>query len=94
MLKTMINKEELIITDLTTVSEIQNFEDLHNNGSYQASYGHDDIVMTLVQIPLIKNTAKYKNFIEDIHDNELNGQLNNLRQNQPMYPFPNMQSVF
>lgn len=94
MLKTMINKEELIITDLTTVSEIQNFEDTKQSGSYQASYGHDDIVMTLVQIPLIKNTAKYKNFIEDIHDNELNGQLNTLRQNQPMYPFPNMQSVF
>lgn len=94
MLKTMINKEELIITDLTTVSEIQNFEDTKKSGSYQASYGHDDIVMTLVQIPLIKNTTKYKNFMEDIHDNELNGQLNTLRQNQPMYTFPNMQSVF
>lgn len=94
MLKTMINKEEIIITDLTTISEIQNFEDTKQSGSYQASYGHDDIVMTLVQIPLIKNTTKYKNFMEDIHDNELKGDLNALRQNQSMYPLPNMQSVF
>lgn len=94
MLKTMINKEEIIITDLTTISEIQNFEDTKQSGSYKASYGHDDIVMTLVQIPLIKNTTKYKNFMEDIHDNEIKGDLNAIRQNQPMYPLPNMQSVF
>lgn len=90
MLKNIIVKEELIITDLVTVSEIQNFEDLTGNGSFKASYGHDDIAMTLVQIPLIKNTTKYKNFIEDIHDNELQSKIGYARQDQSIYPFPPM----
>ena len=77
MLKNIIIKEELIITDLTTVSEIQNFEDISGNGSYKASYGHDDIVMTLVQIPLIKNTVKYKSFMEDMKEPSLLGSAQN-----------------
>ena len=65
MLKGMLNKDDIKITDLTTVIEIQNFEDKNNNGSYQASYGHDDIIMTFVQLPLLLNTNKYQSFMED-----------------------------
>lgn len=79
MLKNLIIKDDLVLTDLTTISELQNFEDDRGNGSYRASYGHDDIIMTMVQIPLLQNTAKYKDFCEDIElsqsQNNVNGEL-------------------
>lgn len=65
LLKMMIEKEQIDIHDLVTISELENFEDKNGNGSYAASYGHDDIIMTFCQIPLLINTAKYKEFIEE-----------------------------
>ena len=51
--------------DLVTVGELENFEDKNGNGSYRASYGHDDLIMTFVQIPMLKQTAKYKDIMEE-----------------------------
>ena len=65
LLKMMLEKFDVIITDLLTVSELENFEDNNGNGSYAAAYGHDDLIMTFVQLPLLKNTTKYKDFIEE-----------------------------
>ena len=65
LLKMMLEKFDVIITDLLTVSELENFEDKNGNGSYAAAYGHDDLIMTFVQLPLLKNTTKYKDFIEE-----------------------------
>lgn len=65
LLKMMIERFDIIMTDLLTVSELENFEDKNGNGSYAASYGHDDLIMTFVQLPLIKNTTKYKDFMEE-----------------------------
>lgn len=65
LLKMIIEQEDFTTTDLVTISEFENFEDSNGNGSYEASFGHDDIVMTLCQIPMIKNTARYKSFIEE-----------------------------
>lgn len=65
LLKMMLEKFDVIITDLLTVSELENFEDKNGNGSYAAAYGHDDLIMTLVQLPLLKNTTKYKDFMEE-----------------------------
>ena len=65
LLKMMLEKFDIIITDLLTVSELENFEDKNGNGSYAAAYGHDDLIMTFVQLPLLKNTTKYKDFMEE-----------------------------
>ena len=65
LLKMMLEKFDVMITDLLTVSELENFEDKNGNGSYAAAYGHDDLIMTFVQLPLLKNTAKYKDFMEE-----------------------------
>lgn len=65
LLKMMIEKFDIIMTDLLTISELENFEDKNGNGSYAASIGHDDLIMTFVQLPLLKNTTKYKDFIEE-----------------------------
>lgn len=65
LLKMELEKFNLMITDLVTIGEIENFEDKNSNGTYKASYGHDDIVMTLCQVPMLKNTPKYKDFVEE-----------------------------
>lgn len=75
LLKMELEKGNIIITDLITIGEIENFEDKNNNGTYKASEGHDDIVMTLCQIPMLKNTPKYKDFLEDFERTVLYVQL-------------------
>ena len=65
LLKMEIERFNVDINDLITVGELENFEDNNGNGSYKASYGHDDIIMTFVQIPLLVQTAKYKDLIEE-----------------------------
>lgn len=65
LLKMDIEKGNVEMTDLTTVGELENFEDKNGNGSYKASYGHDDLIMTFVQIPMLKQTPKYKEIIEE-----------------------------
>jgi hypothetical protein len=66
LLKLMLENNYIRIFDFFTISEIENFEDKNGNGSYEASYGHDDIVMTLAQIPMLQQTAKYKQMCEDL----------------------------
>ena len=65
LLKMMIERNEIEIFDLVTISELENFEDANGNGSYAAAMGHDDIIMTLCQLPMVKNTARYKSFMEE-----------------------------
>ena len=68
---------------MVTIGEIENFEDKNGNGSYKASYGHDDIVMTLCQLPMLKNTPKYKDFVEEFELHKLSFNLPNAQINQP-----------
>lgn len=77
--KMMIEKDELIINDVVTISELENFEDKNGNGSYAASFGNDDLIMSLIQLPLLKNTSKYKNFVDDFETSKLitNSNVNN-----------------
>lgn len=65
LLKMMIEKGQIEISDLVTISEIENFEDKNGNGTYAAAFGHDDIVMTFCQVPMLMNTARYKSFLEE-----------------------------
>ncbi|MBQ3414850.1 MAG: terminase family protein [Clostridia bacterium] len=83
LLKMILEKFEVEITDLVTIGEIENFEDKNGNGSYKASYGHDDIVMTLCQLPMLKNTPKYKDFVEEFELHKLSFNLPNAQMNQP-----------
>lgn len=71
LLKILLENGYIIIPDYFTISEIENFEDKNGSGSYAASYGHDDIVMTLVQIPMLQQTARYKSLLEDMSEPNL-----------------------
>jgi hypothetical protein len=68
LLKMNLEKDLIDITDLVTVSEIENFED-KGNGTYAAAYGHDDLIMTFCQIPMLVNTPRYKSFLEEFMAN-------------------------
>ena len=78
LLKMCLENSEVDISDLIQVGELENFEDNTGNGSYKASYGHDDMMMTVVQIPMVKQTAKFKEFLEDIQESKVisNNQMN------------------
>ena len=65
LLKMLFEKKQIDTTDLLMIGELENFEDKNGNGTYKASFGHDDIIMTCVQIPLMQQTLRWKNFIED-----------------------------
>jgi hypothetical protein len=74
MLKMMLEKGELIIRDIIQIGELENFEDKNGSGTYKASYGHDDMIMTLVQLPMVLQTGKYKEFIEEINESYITNQ--------------------
>lgn len=92
MLKMMLEKGELIIRDIIQIGELENFEDKNGSGTYKASYGHDDMIMTLVQLPMVLQTGKYKEFIEDIFEQSKLNTLNNL-QSQREFNYGDMMEV-
>lgn len=92
MLKMMIEKGELIIRDIVQIGELENFEDKNGSGSYKASYGHDDMMMTLVQLPMVLQTSKYKEFIEDITEHSKLNALGEI-QSQREFNFGDMMEV-
>ena len=65
LLKMMFEHDDIKLSDIVTIGELENFEDKNGNGTYKASIGHDDIIMTFAQLPMLKQTAKYKEFIEE-----------------------------
>lgn len=87
LLKMMIERGDIDIIDLVTITEIETFEDQNGNGSYAASTGHDDIIMTLCQLPMVMNTARYKSFMEEYENahkiEALINQSNELSPNVP-----------
>jgi len=77
LLKMLFEKHQIDTTDLITLGELENFEDKNGNGSYKASYGHDDLIMTFVQLPMIQQTSRYKNFIEEYEESKISNSINN-----------------
>lgn len=67
LLKMALERGDIILYDLIQIGELENFEDKHGSGTYKASYGHDDMMMTLCQIPMLMQTLRYKNFIEEMN---------------------------
>ena len=72
-----LEKELIIINDLVIIGELENFEDKNGSGTYKASYGHDDNIMTLVQIPQLKQTAKWKDWIEEYEIESIQNNIDN-----------------
>lgn len=77
LLKMDIEKGLIDIIDLVTVGELENFEDKNGSGTYKASFGHDDNIMTFVQIPMLKQTAKWKDWTEEYDIRIMNSNIDN-----------------
>ena len=77
LLKMLFEKHQVDTTDMLTLGELENFEDKNGNGTYKASYGHDDIIMTFVQIPMVQQSLKYKNLLEEMEESFITGRINN-----------------
>lgn len=71
LLKSLIEKDIVILHDISCIAELEAFEDKSGRGHYKASYGHDDLIMTCVQIPKLMDTAKWKGFVEDLSSNKV-----------------------
>lgn len=71
LLKMAIEKDLIKLYSLEQICELENFEDKHGNGSYKASYGHDDMMMPLCQIPFYQHTNRYKEIIEIMEENNI-----------------------
>lgn len=76
LLKMLFEKEQIETSDIITLGELENFEDKNGNGTYKASYGHDDIIMTFAQVPMVMQTSKYKQILEDIEESRITGIIN------------------
>ncbi len=87
LLKILFEKEQINTTDLISLGELENFEDKNGNGTYKASYGHDDLIMTFVQIPMVQQTGKYKSLIEEYIESEIENSYSNKWNNYDMNNF-------
>lgn len=76
LLRLMFEKGDVIITDLISAGELENFEDKNGNGSYKAAFGHDDIIMTFCQLPLLKQTPRYKDYVDDYEAFKIGERIN------------------
>jgi hypothetical protein len=97
LLKMELEKGSILIVDLVSVCELENFEDKNGSGSYKASYGHDDNIMTFVQIPMLKQTSKWKDWCEEYELASVNQNVNNKwvdNYNDNIFsPFSNMGNI-
>ena len=76
LLKLLFEKKNIDTNDLITISQIETFEDKNGNGSYKASSGHDDVIMTYVQIPLVQQQPRYKDLLEDLEASKIYNNIN------------------
>ena len=77
LLKMKFERGLIDTNDLITIGELENFEDKNGNGSYKASSGHDDSIMTFVQIPALEQTPKYKAWVEEFETSSIMNNVNN-----------------
>jgi hypothetical protein len=91
LLRIELEKDTIMICDLITSGELENFEDSKGNGVFRASYGHDDLMMTLVQIPMVRETSKFKNLIEEFLAMTKYNTMNSFR-SESLYDLPSILS--
>ena len=66
--KRYFNEGRVMFYDPNTVEEAKSFGKMPN-GSYKATRGHDDCVMSVINACEFINTADYYDFVEEIFDN-------------------------
>lgn len=65
LFRTAYTKNYIINDSHIFYNELKCFCDKNGNGTYAAIYGHDDTVMSQLQLPLIYDTIQFKEFLEE-----------------------------
>lgn len=62
--------EKDIVKNYSTLflTELENFSDNKGNDTYQASFGHDDVVMAQMQIVFVLQTPQFKYLLDDLNN--------------------------
>ena len=64
LFKEAFEKGDILARDEEYIYELQNFTD-HGNGRYRASFGHDDLIMSSIQVTFATSTPEYSHWLED-----------------------------
>lgn len=56
----MYEKGDVVNNSLIFFNELQNFVDVNGNGVYRASFGHDDTVMSQINLILAMESVQYR----------------------------------
>lgn len=72
---------------LKYINEMQNFADKRDNGSYEAIAGHDDLMMTQIQLAAVKESVTFKYFIDEMDDAQNNDAVSDLYAMMDESPF-------
>ncbi len=67
--------------------ELLNFEDSSGNGTYKASFGHDDLVMAQMQICMVQPSLNFKYFAEEYGSQDENISKEAYNPYEEMNPF-------
>lgn len=70
LFKDKYEKDQIINNSTLFLNEAENFCDNKGNNTYQASFGHDDVVMAQIQLVHAQQTIQYKNLKADIGTEE------------------------
>ena len=65
LFKSMYEKGDITNNSLVFFNELQNFVDINGNGVYKASFGHDDTVMSQINLMLAMESIQYKLLVEE-----------------------------
>ena len=109
LFKQYFEREEIVNTSIQFLSQLSNFCDTKGNGTYAASFGHDDLVMAQLQMVFVMENPQYKSlcqmFLATINaievnntynpyeDININDILNGFQQDKDIYSMPQFNSM-
>lgn len=109
LFKQYFEREEIVNTSIQFLSQLSNFCDTKGNGTYAASFGHDDLVMAQLQMVFVFENPQYKSlcqmFLATINAIEVNNTynpyedintndiLNSFQQDQDIYSMQQFNSM-
>lgn len=70
LFKDQYEKGQIVNNSTLFINELENFCDNTGNNTYQASFGHDDVVMAQIQLVLAQQTLQYKNLRAELDSAE------------------------
>ena len=80
LFKQYYEREEIVNESLQFIAQVSNFCDSKGNGTYAASFGHDDMVMAQLQMVFVIENSQYKSlcqmYMASINAQELDNSYN------------------